>query len=44
MADCDVGEFFLNFMLEPEVRPYTGVDVSRVFPKEVSIRGGKFNG
>jgi len=31
MADCDVGEIFLNFMLEPEVRPYARVDLSRVF-------------
>lgn len=27
MCDCDVGEIFLNFMLEPKLRYHTGVDV-----------------
>ena len=28
MADLDVGEMFLNFMLHPTLRPYCGVDLS----------------
>ena len=31
MADCSVGEIFLNFMLEPFLRQYTGVNLSSVF-------------
>lgn len=34
MMDCDVGEMFLNFMLEPSVRPYAAVDLTQVFPEE----------
>ena len=44
MADCDVGEIFLNFMLEPKIRPYDGVDLTKVFSKEALDRRGKFNG
>jgi len=44
IADYGVGEIFLNFALEPEVRPYAGVDLSQVFPKKSSDRGGNFNG
>ena len=43
MADCDVGEMILIFMIESEVRPYAGVDLIRVFSEEASIRGWKFN-
>ena len=35
MSDCDVGEMFLNFMLEPKLRPYAGVDLTFLFPEEV---------
>ena len=28
MADCDVGEMFLNFMLDPLIRSRAGVDLS----------------
>ena len=31
MVDFDVGEIFLNFMLEPFLRPHAGVDLSSVF-------------
>ena len=31
MTDCDVEEMFLNFMLEPELRPYAGVDLTCIF-------------
>ena len=34
MADCDVGEIFLNFMLESSLKPHTGGDLSSVFPEE----------
>jgi hypothetical protein len=28
MPDIDLGEFFLNFPLDPAIRPYAGVDLS----------------
>ena len=31
MTDCDVGEMFLNFMLELDLRPYDGVDLTCLF-------------
>jgi len=31
MADVDVGECFLNFMLHKSVRPLTGVDLTCYF-------------
>jgi hypothetical protein len=33
MLDVDLGEFFLNFMLHPTIRPLTGVDFTKYFPK-----------
>ena len=30
MADRDIGEIFLNFMLIEEVRSFCGVDISNV--------------
>ena len=30
MADRDIGEIFLNFMLSEEVRPYCGFDIGDV--------------
>ena len=41
MTDCDVGEMFLNFMLEPSVQPYTGMDLTQAFPEEAKTNGGK---
>ena len=35
MADADVGEMFLNFMLHDEVRKLCGVDFTLYFPDEV---------
>ena len=35
MADVDIGEMFLNFILHPKVKPYCGVDLTKYFPKEV---------
>ena len=34
MADYDVGEMFLNFMLEPAIRSHVGVDLSKLFSDE----------
>jgi hypothetical protein len=34
MADVDIGEMFLNFMLHPAIRPYAGVDLSHFFPSK----------
>ena len=34
IADFDVDEMFLNFMLEPPIRSHAGVDISNVFPDE----------
>ena len=31
MRDCDIGEMFLNFMLDPANRPHAGVDFKDVF-------------
>ena len=28
MADCDIGEMFINFMLSEEVRLFCGTDVT----------------
>ena len=41
MTDFDVEEIFLNFMLEPFLRPHAGVDLSSVFPEE---KNGKLKG
>ena len=35
MADNDIGEMFLNFMLDVELRPFAGVDLSLLFPEEM---------
>jgi hypothetical protein len=36
LADIDVGEQFLNFMLHRDVRPYAGVDLTAFFPDELA--------
>ena len=33
MADVDIGEMFLNFVMHPDVRPFCGVDLSEYFPE-----------
>ena len=35
MCDYDVGEMFLNFMLHPEIRSHTGVDLTQFYPEEL---------
>ena len=37
MSDCDVGESFLNFMLEPLLRPHAGIDLTPSFPEELTL-------
>jgi hypothetical protein len=34
MADVDIGEMFLNFMLHKSLRPLAGVDLTHYFPRE----------
>ena len=36
LSDCDVGKVFFNVMLELQIRPYTGVDHSCLFPNNNS--------
>lgn len=36
MADVDVGECFLNFVLHKSVRPLTGVDLTHYFPGDLN--------
>ena len=38
MGDCDIGEMFLNFMLDEKIRPHAGVDLSELYQEE---NGGK---
>jgi len=35
MADNDLGEMFLNFMLDVDIRPFAGVDLESLFPEEM---------
>jgi hypothetical protein len=37
MSDIDIGEMFLNFMLHSSVQKYCGVDLTRLFPEEISL-------
>ena len=34
MADNDVGDMFLNFLLDKNIRAYAGIDISGLFPEE----------
>ena len=34
MGDCDIGDMFLNFMLDEKIRPYAGVDLTELFAEE----------
>jgi hypothetical protein len=36
MADCDIGEMFLNFMLDVDLREFAGVDLTDLFCEEFS--------
>jgi len=35
MADNDIGEMILNFMLDVDIRPFAGVDLASLFPEEM---------
>ena len=39
-ADNDFGEMFLNFWIHPEIRKYTGVDLTTLFPEELGDENG----
>ena len=39
MSDNDVKEMFLTFMMDPVIRPYSGVDLTTLFPEEVLCAG-----
>ena len=41
MVDCDLGEIFLNFMLDVDMRPFAGVDLTKYFPEEVLKQNGR---
>jgi hypothetical protein len=34
MADLDISEIFLNFILHQDVQPHAGVDLTPLFPSE----------
>ena len=34
MDDCNIGEMFLNFILDPVIITHTGVDFTRDFKEE----------
>ncbi|KAL7579129.1 hypothetical protein ACA910_019156 [Epithemia clementina (nom. ined.)] len=36
-ADNDFGEMFLNFWLHPELRMYAGIDLTGLFPEELTL-------
>ena len=40
-ADNDFGEMFLNFWIHPEIRKYTGVDLTAMFAEEIDNKAGQ---
>ena len=40
-ADNDFGEMFLNFWLHPDLRAYTGIDITDLFPEELKEKYGR---
>ena len=40
-ADNDFGEMFLNFWVHPELRCYTGIDITDLFPEELQDKFGR---
>ena len=40
-ADNDFGEMFLNFWLHPDLRAYTGIDITELFPDELKAKFGR---
>ena len=39
MGDCDIGEMFLNFMLDPAIIPHAGFDFKDIFKTNVETTG-----
>ncbi len=39
LGDIDIGEQFLNFMLEERTQKYAGVDLTNYFPEELTSHG-----
>ena len=39
-ADNDFGEMFLNFWIHPDLRQYTGIDITELFPEELQEKFG----
>jgi hypothetical protein len=39
MGDIDIGEMFLNFILDENIQKYAGIDLTPYFPEEVLERG-----
>ena len=44
ITDYDVDDIFLNFMLEPKLCPFAAVDITCLFPKEVSAENAFIRG
>lgn len=42
MADLDIEDIFLNFMLHKSLHPYVGVDLTPYFPEELNTSGRRF--
>ena len=42
-ADNDYGEMFHNFWLHPELRKYCGIDLTGLFPEELSMTDGSMH-
>ena len=40
-ADNDFGEMFLHFWVHPELRCYTGIDITDLFPEELQDKFGR---
>ena len=40
LADNDFGEMFLNFWIHPDLRKYTGIDITELFPEELKEKYG----
>jgi hypothetical protein len=43
-VDLDLGEMFLNFPMDPKIRPFTGVDLTQLAPHFEDQVGRKSNG
>ena len=37
LADMDLGEMFLNYYMDPRIRPYSGVDVTSIFQSKKKL-------